>query len=715
MHGDPQKKPLIASAFALGFEAVVVQTLLFREISLVLRSNDLVVGIVIACWLLFSGLGGLLGLFRRWHVVFAIFSLFGGCSSLLCHFLALQFSPATGEMWGFYRIIPFVVLTIAPSAFFAGSLFRALSREFSLFGKVERIYIFEGLGALAGGIVTLIIAGLFPPRMVLPIVVGFLAGAIFPLARNIRKGNIFAVVCFFSFALFPFFQIAEKKMYSMVRPGFELARFESAKGAIEVARREGEIYLFQGGGYYGSSGDSAVSDETVHPLLLFAKNPKKILISGGILQGAVSNALLYEPEKIVVLIGDANLLRIGKENFSLFGGLSDPRVETIVGDPIRSLKKVRERFDCVLIYSDIPQSSASGRFLSDMTFRRMREILSPDGFVAVIFPVSPNILTPEQSAVLSSVLGAMEMSFDSACAYLSGSSAILLAPDRGALGEMASSRALGEPPTERLSSGAISALFEHNRQSALRKSLAEWEIQPNTSDKPIAFLAGLILWERLAGGGFARSLAGIPLLTWIIMLFVFCSVIVLLDSFIFRGKIRIPVSAGLVGAIGISLSILNMYGFQLSVGMLYAGIGTITSLFMGGAVLGALLSSKRIIAQKEIWILLFLMLIPFTSAMSYLFGVPMSSLFGIIVFGLFNSYCGFVVGYFYPLALSVLREKSYSEGRSAGLVYGADLIGSSLCAPLFGIILIPALGVRGGILAIVFAIVLTALIFKRKT
>jgi len=72
-------------------------------------------------------------------------------------------------------------------------------------------------------------------------------------------------------------------------------------------------------------------------------------------------------------------------------------------------------------------------------------------------------------------------------------------------------------------------------------------------------------------------------------------------------------------------------------------------------------------------------------------------LFGVLFFA-----CGALVGLEFPLASKIYLAKNNSVGKTAGLIYAADLLGGWLAGILAGVALVPILGVFNSCLVVVF-------------
>jgi len=159
-----------------------------------------------------------------------------------------------------------------------------------------------------------------------------------------------------------------------------------------------------------------------------------------------------------------------------------------------------------------------------------------------------------------------------------------------------------------------------------------------------------------------------------------------------------------------------MYYFQVVGGQLYFAIGVLSGLFITGSIYGALLVSRGKIGFG-IWRVLLLIFISAMAVLNYSAVIDFPIWLAIVIFGAYHLLIGGVVGMLYPLLLYTADEKGLLGTKAPAKIYSADLIGSALTAPLFGILIIPVFGMTRAlvlIIAIYALIMVVSLSFKNK-
>lgn len=118
---------------------------------------------------------------------------------------------------------------------------------------------------------------------------------------------------------------------------------------------------------------------TMIPYYFTGRVPESALIIGGGDGGAAKALLEIGLKKIVNVEIDNQVVEVSRRFFpELSGVFDDKRVELIIGDGIKYIKNVREKFDIVIIDSTDPVGPAEGLFNKDF-YDSVKAVLSPGG------------------------------------------------------------------------------------------------------------------------------------------------------------------------------------------------------------------------------------------------------------------------------------------------------------------------------------------------
>jgi Na+-translocating ferredoxin:NAD+ oxidoreductase RnfG subunit len=162
------------------------------------------------------------------------------------------------------------------------------------------------------------------------------------------------------------------------------------------------------------------------------------------------------------------------------------------------------------------------------------------------------------------------------------------------------------------------------------------------------------------------------------------------------------------GWVGIGVVIVLMYLYQTRFGLLYLHIGVISSVFMAGLTIGAILVRRFLAVNKDrlektlIGVILLHSLIlagiGFWSA-----GQCTHSAFA-IAFVL----CGLCAGSYFPLAAGQLADLGFETGRTGSKLETADHLGASVGGLMTSLALVPVLGAKVTLLVFILLILANA-------
>ena len=291
----------------IGFTATTAQILLMRELLVVFYGNEISLGLLLANWLFWTGIGsGLFGRKGAWLFKDPRKAM-AGLQTLLAVTLPLTilavrsskgvFLNVPGEILGPWPMFLTTLVVLCPFCLFSGGMFSVGSRlvcqetgavPASATGSV---YLLEALGSGIGGL----IASLMLVRHYTSFQVAFCLGLlnllaasslIFrePLWRRVAYG---AVVAVFVAGVFPFgAPWMETLSLARLWQGFHLLTSQnSAYGNLAVVETDSSRTLLENGLVLFTAPDPQAAEESVHFALLQHPAPRSVLLIGGGLNG----------------------------------------------------------------------------------------------------------------------------------------------------------------------------------------------------------------------------------------------------------------------------------------------------------------------------------------------------------------------------------------------------------------------------------------------
>ncbi len=722
------KKRIIFALFLIGFAAILGQIILMRELLVVFYGNELSTGVVLANWLIWTSFGALLlGKFaRRWGERETKFATFQIILSLLLPIsivgvrgskLFLGASP--GEILGFLPIFLISFLTLAPFCLISGGLFplgsemaqRRGEERAALLGKV---YLLEAIGSSVGGLLFnyIFIHLLTPLQMAFCLAFLLLFSSYLLYTERRRLGYRIGSLVLFLLVLFLLPQ-AQKLSYLSRRlqwKGFQLIEStDTVYGNLTMTKRGDQISLFENGLLVFTYPDVLTAEESVLFALLEHPSPRKVLLIGGGVGGSLEQILKDKAiERVVYIELDPKLIQMGRENLPSeeVKNLSDPRVELINTDGRLWVKKSMEKFDVVIVNLPDPYTAQINRFYTIEFFAEAKRILNPRGMISLTVTSSENYIGPELSRYLSSIFASLKKVFPD----------VVVIP--GDLNRFIGCRSAGvltyrpEVLVERLKGRGIEARYVREyylpfklSQERIEYLLSNLKGSPklNRDFYPISYYNDMVLWSTYFSQSFKKvfllfskmNLGWIALPVMILFLFFWSR----------RRKLRgkaILLAVMSMGFAEIAFEVMIILAFQVFFGYLYYKLGLLITAYMIGLAIGSGLSThwlRRISLpflcftgiQLLVAIYPLLLLATFT-----LFSTGSSPswganfLFPLLIFG-----GGLLGGFQFPLSNRLYLGSGGKVSRSAGLVYGLDLVGSCFGALLASAFLLPILGIPG--------------------
>jgi spermidine synthase len=728
----------LLSAILLGFTCMTSQIVLFREMMVTFYGNELCFGVMLFVWLFWEGVGAFWGNKiaksspRTLSFCYLLISILALLTIIAVRHSKLILGTAPTEIVGFLPMLLFSFLVMSVFCFLLGITFVLNSKSWkfdqSLVFLVNRVYLWESLGTGLGGFLTTFI--LIPNLSNFHIIVilfslNLLSFALL-LTKDFKPGSkiiIWALVLSVIIGFKGTRSDAKLDHFSLSRiwKGLPLIHSQDTKyGNIAVAKKHEQITFYENGLMLFSYPDEYSSEEAVHFALLEHPDPKRLLLIGGGLGGAVTQALKYKDLKIDFVELDPELINIGKAYLpeDEVRSLENPSVKIHFKDGRLFVKeRLHEKvkpYDVVILNLPDPHTAQLCRFFTFEFFKMIRSILDEDGIFSFRVTSAENYISQELGLYLSSFYRTLKLSFPEVVVLPGSNNIFLASKSRGVLFKEC------ERFVERLKEREISTKFinEHflpDRLSPIRMKYLENAIygegnRPITSEmshinydlKPISYFYNTILWSKqfqsIEKPVFLFLSKVQPF--WFIGVVALIFVIGFLACSISRSRLpNLALSAiFMAGFTSIFLEIIIVLSFQIFYGYIYSRIGLILTLFMLGLALGAFLIQKRarqrrinfksliVVQLFQVFLASFLLfLIFYFSRISPPEFLVESFLLLAITFS------GIIGGMEFTLANHLFLDKKTTK--RAGTGYSIDLFGSSLSSILASAILIPLLGI----------------------
>lgn len=743
-------------AFGLGLSAQIAQVLIFRELLAVLHASELVFGLILACGLGWTALGGVVG--NWWPkaqgnegqpapILLPACACWGTvlCGQLLLiRWWAGADAPGAGQ--DLLHLLPRIAVLTAPAALLSGFQFvlglRALPD--SMFG---RLYRAESIGAVVGGMLfTFLLIGRGGPLLWAPLSAAALAALGVWSAVTARRRSRIALAC--SAVLYVLLAAlgsgldasSMRILWKNRLPAFELEETaETPYGRLTLLRSGPQVSIFQDASLIASIEPGASVAETraradlcacLHP------NPQRALVIGGTLGGLPEELLRHGISRIEAVETDPGLIELANRH----GLLPDePGLEYVAADGRYFLKRSPPgTYDLLLVSPGLPESGTGNRFCTVEFFSEARRTLTADGVMILLLPAYGASSDYHGGALLrrtATVWNAMRAVFTDVRAapveghLLAGSpstNGITFLPETLGTRIDERKRAIphirvpgvdeevpipGQDYFDALFGGALAvqqSLDSGDRQEAVTRfesALAGTSVAANSDDHPIAVAESLATGQEMAHGGTSWSkIVKIAAPVTLVALLISTALTTLMGLIGRKTAAGYPllVIAAATGLFGMSIEVLLLHSYQNVRGYVYSEVGGLIACFMAGLALGAHAGTRsmawwgsaprRLIGIVAGCLLAGVLLCLLLPLLIEHVGRLAESRSAAVGFWGLMLATGFLDGLTFPPLVTLLS----SDGKHAGgAAYAADLLGAGTGAVLCGAIWLPAFGIWG--------------------
>jgi spermidine synthase len=736
----------------LGASGIIGQLLLLRELLITFLSNELSIGIILANWLLIEAAGSYIGRFIErtekkllfFVVVTLVFSL---CLPLAIYFARTWIAVTgaiPGEGMGLHQIFLASFLILLPVSLTHGALFTVACRigtgiDLRDAAGIGRVYFLETAGTLAGGLVFtyLIITFLNPIEAAAAVSLVNIfwcllllrfkpmpIDAVGGIERDMglfRKVAVGASVLLLTVtALVLFEPLTSKVHWSSIRKQWrdqEIVHYEnSVYGNTTVIRREGQHTFFLNGipTITVPTPDVAFVEEFAHLPMLLHPGPKKVLVISGVAGGVLNEVLKHTVKRVDYTELDPLILKLVRQfpTDLTETELNDPRVQVHHGDGRLFLKENPHRYDVVLIGLTNPQDLQLNRFFTQQFFSLVGKRLNEEGLVAFALPGSLTYMGAELRDLNACILNTLREVFPEVRVIPGDGTNLFLASPSLNLSGCDASCVLGRFRDAALTVRFVNPFHIRYRLDSrwsqwFSDSMAGATQESNEDFKPLGVFFSLSHWNAKFAPRLQRVLAYGGRVSLIWMTGVTGLALILLLPLVRR--LREPTKASIplaVASTGFSVMVLELaliFTFQALYGVVFYWVGLLVTAFMGGTAAGSLIMTRymeRIRRDMVVFLglegsmILFSVTLPliFLGFQPYLERPGLTVVIRIL-FLVLSLLAGLLIGMEFPLASKMHLGISRGDvGGTAGLLYGADLMGGWFGGIAGGVMLLPVMG-----------------------
>lgn len=584
---------------ALGFAAAVAQAVLLREAMAALGGSELSWGVVLAAWLGGMALGAWIGAHTSGAGAIgasAALVLTAGGVVLLRAAPALA-GQAPGEVISLLQALWIWLAAVMPAALLGGWAFAVLAESRALGNKAGTAYALESGGAVLGGIAFTFLLAPWGSEVAVLVTVGTVAAASL-WVRGRRAPALLALATAAAIAMPAERWLAEAGWRWSNHPG-ELGATRSTREQRLEFSAGVPAALYADGRLVALLPDPYRAAPRAHLLALLHPEPRRTLLVGAVPGDWDPFILMHPVEQLDLVVEDEGLLSLMAAR-NLFPPLSADaarRRNLRVGEPLQVVQKMGP-WDLVILAGPDPSTLRRHRTRSLEMMQACAAALAPRGVLAVRVGVSDTYLGGAGGRLLAVLFSTVRGAFPSVRAIPGEEVWLLASADPVALDvtpELLASRwekRQLEDPVFRAE--MLDMLMEPERAEGLSAFLAGSTVAPTTAGRPRAVLLAAAREEGRTEGALGRLLTRAEtLMAWPIS-----ALIVLWGGWLVVGGLRRRVSrmgvAAAVGFCSMGWWLLLMAAWQGTRGSVYAEVGVLGAVFMGG-----LAAASRLLDQES--------------------------------------------------------------------------------------------------------------------
>ena len=681
-------KPLVLSIVASGATSIVTQVVLLREFLSAFGGNELVLGIVLANWMILTGIGSFLGKNSAKAgpgipliVVFLLLIAVLPPSTLLLLRALRNVIFPVGGMIGISGILYGSFVLLIPYCLVSGflfSLFAFTISELYRANLITRVYTYEAIGSIVGGLVfNLTLVFLLKSFQNLLVVMLFDCVVAFLLSlRYCRTGMTYtvAVLSLGAVGIGVTSNLDDITKSFLFKDQSVLYYKDTPYGNLTVTSQGEQKNFYEDNVLLFSTHDITQNEEAVHYAMVQHPDPHRVLLISGGISGMTQEILKYAVDRIDYVEINPWIIDIGK---SYAPSLANEKIKVINEDGRLFVKTTRDRYDVVLINVPEPNTAQLNRFYTVEFFQELLPRLNDGAVISLSLVSSADYVSSEARTVRSILYNSLATVFRNIL-IVPGMRDYFVASNRDLSIGIARLIDQKNIQTSYVNRNYIDDELLSQRSDYIRNGI-DRSTEVNHDFAPVSYYRQNLIW-----------LSQFSFNYWIIV----GGVVILLVVFLARlNAVTFGIFVG--GFAASSIEVVLLISFQILYGYVYQITGLLITIFMGGLAFGSLQrdrliprASMKAYASLLMGIALFALVLP-----TLLTGLQSSTPSYVVVHALFfllTFVFATLIGAQFSVASSLQKGRVDSV---ASELYGVDMIGSAIGALMVAACLIPMLGI----------------------
>ena len=735
------------SLFYIGFGSILSQILLLREFLVSFYGNELSIGIIFACWLVWIGLGSALGnvvvnhnrnVSRLLPVIIAVTPFVTFAQVLAVKFVRAFLHTSAGEFLSMLDLLGFSFVVLSVGCLLWGLLFTLgakslVSEKDELWFGVNKAYVLESLGSVAGGLLfSFVFATWFSTLQIVFLLTIIAIGIVLWMVSSAKKLfmmlSMVGMTILFT-VLLPHIHVLEHKIntsqWSFINNKLNFVRSLDTKyQKLSLLYLENQYTVFADGRPAYNIPNVYDAELFTHSIMIHRIDAKRVLVLGGGFNGVLKEVLKYPVQEVEYVEIDPALLPFVEPVVHIQDrqALHDSRVHVVFMDGREFLRCSMRSFDVILMNIGEPSTASLNRFYTVEFFKQCYQSLNGNGIFAFSFPSSAEYLADELKDLDVSLYQTLRCVFTNTL-IVPGIHAVLI-------GTTSTMPLLSQPDSlaRRYAAAGISAeyftqytfdeLMPQDQVKFITTTLETAKnIRMNTDNNPVTYYFDLLLWNKFLQEN--NLFFSFVTRFWIFAAGIIASALAFLFVLLQRRrpekqkKTALALIIFICGMIGMALNLLFLLNFQEAFGSIYEMVGAMIAANMLGLALGAM-TAPQLIGKYEHKTLL---LIALTALVGLVLLLP--ELLNILLFVHFIPVTLVVMllsGGLNGMVFGLVNRFYLNNSSQIGSIYTFDVLGSSIGALMTCSVLLPVLGIQGVVyfLSLLLVPVVPAVFMLRK-
>lgn len=722
-----------------GLGGIIAQTVLLRELLILFSGNEFSIGIIMGSWVIWEATGSFIG--GKWNkknsmkvliLSIILFSISFPASIYITRIFKTIVGIDPGVGIGLLPTFYSSVIILLPTGFLHGLFFTlACSAHDEITGEgtssTGKVYFIEMLGTIIGGMTVnyFLITHYNSFQISIGVaLISALACLLFAFSVSLSKKRITITlsICLsvISIALLTGSGTEKINNFALKKqwPDQNMVYYGNSHYQNIVVIQNDSQYTFFFNGIPALTTpipDTTFIEEFVHFPMLAHPSPKNILIIGAGAGGIISELLKYPCIKQIDYIERDPLLLKVIRMFSTpltQRELDSPLVNLYYVDGKHFLTETHSKYDMIFLGLPPPYTLQSNRFFTEEFFTAAKLRLNDNGIFILTLTGSLTYYSKELKELNVSIMHTIEKVFPFLY-VLPGDLNLFMASKTREVTltspALLYSRLMGYGiKTDLITSSHLDYRFKESWRNWFLSKMQDTTASLNKDFSPKGLFYH-VTYINLLFSPYLKTFFYYTKRIDIIISIIFIAALFLIFLLLQRKYSNTAIIYGIAttGFTAMILELILLFGFQIFYGYIFHEIGVLITTFMTGVAAGSLIVVLFLNHFKKAFtafaftegaialfcLILFLILLFLEPAATF---HPLS-IRAMFFFLLFVS--GALAGMEFPLANKVYHTSTVGE--TAGVLYGADLLGGWIGGIVGGVILLPILGLSDGCIALI--------------